>query len=575
MPSIHAPLAAGLCLLAALTCGCYSKKMVTRSATSAPAPQVYLPDTISRHARLIEGAPVPMRGYCVVVGLGKNGSTQVPGALQKYLVQYLLKEGRLSSYFHGTQDVSPARFLADLDTAVVQVTGLIPPGAPRGMRIDVEVKALGQTDTKSLEGGTLMPAEMRLAIGDLENAGQGSTVQAMAGGPVFVNPFLDHNKTSDLIKFREGVIIGGGQVIEARPVRLSLVYPDFAMCQLIQRRINERFAYPNPVAAGKDSSMLELTIPPDMQDDYRHFVDLVLHLPLRTEIGTWEQIAREMLKAIDKPGSRYEDYSLTWEAMGRQVISIIRPAYRSRNPITAYYTARAGLRLGDAIAADVILFYAQDKRAGLQMEAIGELGRHRNVARAALVLHQLLDDEDDLVRQAAYEALDRRGDRTVITRVKVCDDFDIDLVATKVRPAIYVSRTLRQRLVLFGGDLPVRLPLFYDSPDHTVTINAKPDQNELSVFRKLPRSGEYSDILKVKPTVKELVLAMGSPPQRDADGNMRGLWLTYSQIVSVLYHLCKGSDINARFNLQTPSALSKSLYQHAPGAGRPDTQGTP
>ncbi|MCE5277756.1 MAG: flagellar basal body P-ring protein FlgI [Planctomycetaceae bacterium] len=570
MRPIYALLAAGLCVFV-LGSGCHNKK-ITKSATSAPAPQVYLPDTVSRHARLIEGAPVPVKGYCAVVGLGKNGSTQVPGALQKYLVQYLLKEGRLNSYFRGTQDISPARFLADADTAVVQVTGLIPPGAPRGMRIDVEVKALPQTDTRSLEGGTLMPAEMRLAIGDMEQAGEGSTVQAIAGGAVFVNPFLDPTRTSDLIKFREGVIIGGGQVVESRPVRLSLVYPDFAMCQLIQRRINERFPYRDAVASGKDSSMLQLNIPPEMRDDYRHFVELVMHLPLRTEIGAWEEMARQMLKAIDQPGARYEDYSLTWEAMGRQVISILRPAYRSRNPITAYYTARAGLRLGDAIAADVILFYAQDKRSGLQMEAIGELGRHRNVSRASMVLHQLLDDEDDLVRQAAYESLDRRGDRTVITRVTVADDFEMDIVKTAVRPSIYVSRTQRQRLVLFGGDLPVRLPLFYDSPDHTVTINARPDQTELSVFRKLPRTGEYSGTVKVKPTVRELVLAMGSPPHRDDEGKMRGLWLTYSQIVSVLYQMCREHDINAKFNLQTPSAVSKALYHQTPGSGRPDTQ---
>ncbi len=407
----------------------------------------------------------------------------------------------------------------------------------------------------------------------MENAGEGSAVQAMAGGAVFVNPFLDPNKASDLIKFREGVIIGGGQVVDARPVRLNLIYPDFGKCQLIQRRINERFPYRDPVASGKDSSMLELTIPPDMRDDYRHFVELVMHLPLRTEIGAWEETARQMLKAIEKPDGRFEDYSLTWEAMGRQVVSIIRPAYRSRNPGAAYYSARAGLRLGDAIAADVILFYAQDKRSGLQMEAISELGRHRNVSRAAMVLHQLLNDEDDMVRQAAYESLDRRGDRTMITRVKVAEDFDMDIVQTSGRPSIHVSRVGAQRLVLFGGDIPVRLPLFYDSPDHSVTINAKPAEEELSIFRKLPRTGEYSETLKVKPTVKDLVLVMGSPPQRDDKGNMRGLWLTYSQVVSVLYRMCQGHDINAKFNLQTPAAVSKSLYQHSPGSGRPDSAG--
>ena len=96
----------------------------------------YVAGTVAEYATLVGGGELPVRGYGVVVGLGKNGSAEVPRHLQESISQYLLKK-KLGSWHAGTEGITPTRFLRDLDTAVVLVEGAIPPGAPIGERFEI------------------------------------------------------------------------------------------------------------------------------------------------------------------------------------------------------------------------------------------------------------------------------------------------------------------------------------------------------------------------------------------------------------------------------------------------------
>src|SRR5690606_18680142 len=73
------------------------------------------------------------------------------------------------------------------DTAVVLVEATIPPGAPKGTRVDVRVGALPTTSTTSLEGGRLWTT--RLKRGLATPMKPETRAVALAKGDVFVNPF--------------------------------------------------------------------------------------------------------------------------------------------------------------------------------------------------------------------------------------------------------------------------------------------------------------------------------------------------------------------------------------------------
>ena len=540
-----------------------------RDSASVPP---HVVGTVAEYAMLTGGSDLPVRGYGIVAGLGKNGSREVPANVRDYLTQVLLKAKELTGDSGGNV-VSPRTILEDLGTSVVSLEGRIPPGAPVGTPFDVLVSTPPEVQTRSLDGGvTFLPAELFLAVpGEL--AGRQSHLYATADGTIFINPFLDPTRSDDLPRLREGRIIGGGRVAEARPLRLYLFRPDYHQADLIQRRLNERFG-PDRVAAAKDSATIEVTIPREFTGDYERFLRLLMHVPIRQTAGAWEAKAREIASAMETSGANHDELALVWEAIGRQVLPVVQPLYESANPAVSLYAARTGLRFGDIRAVPVVVAVAADKASPFRLAAIDELGRQPLSAKITPALRLLLDDQNESVRLAACDAIIRQGDQTRVTRTTLKDQFEMDRVASAAEPMIYVSQSLRQRIVLFGNDLTVRCPMFFTAPEDLVTISAQEGANKLTVFRKIPATGRSSQTFTIEPSVVELIRLLGTLPARQPGQEVYGLGLTYSQVAGVLHRLCKAGDIPAGFRLQVLPEVSKIYTEGAESVGRPDMPGS-
>jgi len=564
MPKNTRLIAAGVLCLCAVWQGC---ELLEQPAAVTGPPREELPlhvaGTIGEHAVLVGGAEVAVQGYGLVIGLGNEGSSEVPPYVHKYLVKMLLRE-KLRSWRHGTEELVPTQILADKDTAVVLIGGAMPPGAPAGTRFDVFVSALRQTGTRNLTGGVLMPTDMHISLRGIATPGGPSRAWAKAGGPIFVNPFIEQSDKSQDPKLREGRVVGGGLVTRSRPVYLQLRRPDYAISQLLQRRINERFPGRDRVAVAKNRSSVEVKIPEEYTKDYEKFLRLVMHLPLRSSAGGGEARALQIVKAMESPEANHDELALVWEAMGRQTIPIFSKLYVSEVPKAAFYSARTGLRLQDYKAAEVLLKFAETEGSGLQVPAIKELGEHPKVTRSVFVLRKLVNDQNEVVRIAAYESLAKLGDRTAVIRSEVGEQFTLDVIKTSNPGVIYATQTGTPRIVIFGHDLAVRLPVFFNMPDDLVTINANAGDKELVVFRRLPGSSLNTPGLHVEPKVESLVELLGSQPVPDEAGNVRGLNLTYGQVVSVLYRMCKEKDIPAKFVLQPLPQLRKIFEETEP-----------
>ncbi len=524
--------------------------------------------TVAQYALLFGGGQMRVQGHGIVVGLGTNGSAEVPAHLRKSLTEYLLKQNMGSARW-GTSAMTPGVILRDKDTSVVLIGGAIPQGAPLGTRFDVFVTSLPQTQTRSLEGGWLMPIDMRLAFGNASRLDKVSKIWAKAIGAVFVNPFIDPSDKHQSAKLRMGRIIGGGKVARSRPIRLQLIRADYSRADSIQRRINERFPSDRKVANALNRSIIELRIPPEYRDDYEHFLKLIMHLPVRTKSSEWEVQVRQIAKEMEAPSADHDSLALVWEAMGRGVIELIQDLYTSENPAAAFHAARTGMRLGDRLALEVILRFATTSNCPQQIPAIEELGDHEMYTRVVRTLRQLLDVPNERVRIAAYDALIDQRDRRSVQRVDVSGDFTLDLVSSGRSYTIYATQTAEPRIALFGKGMKVSCPIYFEPPDELVTINAFPDSDKLTVFRKIPRTGAPSEPLEVDKSVRSLIEILGSRPEMDDDGNIMGLGLTYSQVVSVIYRMCEEGDIPAKFVLQEVPALQR-IYQRTTTVGRPD-----
>lgn len=552
-----------------MSAGCKNHRIQpTTQSMQSFAPPSGISETVAGYADLVGGNAMQVGGSGVVIGLGDAGSSEVPSHLRDYLIQQMSKH-EVGSHLSGKGHVTPARILADKDTAVVSVSGFIPPAAPVGTRFDVRVESLPRTQTLSLDGGILMTTDMQMFM--ITSVGRMAQTKPLAAsrGAVFVNPFIDRVKEGAQADLRSGRIPNGGVVITSRPVRLELRRPDYRMSRLIERRVNERFGEGQRVAVAKTPSIIELQIPRSYRDDYIHFLNLVMHIYISGPTGGEERYARRLTQDILLPMARHEDIALVWESAGRQGLPIIRELYTSSDPAAAFYSARTGLRLNDTMAVDVMVSIANRANSPFQIPALEEIGKASWSSQGLETLKRMLSSKNELLKVSAYEALVKHGSRDVIRRWDISGRFVVDEVETEGDYAIYATVSGQPRIVLFGKAMPLNRPVFYCPDDELVTIDASRSDKKVMVYRKIPGSQRQSDPFYVDPRVDEFIRTLGSRPIRGADGNIEGLGLTYSQVVGVLYGLCKGDHIPAKFVLQRSDALQR-IYTSVPAAGRSD-----
>ncbi|NMM46318.1 flagellar basal body P-ring protein FlgI [Rhodospirillaceae bacterium KN72] len=192
-------------------------------------------------------------GYGLVVGLNGTGDSLDSAVFtRESLVGMLQRMG-----VNASND--------DLDTdnvAAVMVTGMLPPFARQGSKIDVTISAMGDAD--NLLGGTLLVTPMLGADGE---------IYAVAQGTIAVGGFSAQGAAETVVKGvpTSGRIANGAIVEREIPfelaqlgsVKLSLRNPDFTTARRIARAIDAFVG--EPTAKATDLSTVQLNIPPSYQ----------------------------------------------------------------------------------------------------------------------------------------------------------------------------------------------------------------------------------------------------------------------------------------------------------------------
>jgi len=501
-----------------------------------------------------------VRGFSLVVGLGENGSRDCPTTIREYLVEYLSLQLAPKGGGQRRLRLSPERLIDSLDTAVVEVVGIVPPGAPRGTRFDVQVQAIPGTATRSLEGGMLLPCDLKIfEVAEGREGLIGGRKVAGARGTVFTNPFASESNSTGMSDPRQGFALSGGQTLTQRSVRLLLLEPSYSLARRIERRVNERFGHRPQAAEAMSKGYLKLHTPPEFATRPGHFIQLVTHLYLPSHPAFYERKLRELARMISSSTADAERISLMWEGIGRVGVAQIQPLYTHENPAVRFYAARAGLRLKDATALPVMTEIAATPRHPHRLPAVKELGGCA-FPSAALELTPLLDDEDQEVRIAAYEGLLQHRHASAIQTQVFPNALDpsetnliLDVVESGGEPLIYVRRTREPRVAVFGRRTLLTLPLFYSHPEERVVLNALAKTDDITLFYRDPQSHRLSEKIVVPPRLIDLIVALADLPVKDEVGRLRGVGLNYSQVVQVLAALERDGAIPARVVLERES----------------------
>jgi len=496
-----------------------------------------------------------VKGYGVVAGLGRNGSTDCPPPIRKYLIEQISKRYRPGATVAGI-GVTPDKLLTDPDTAVVRVSGEIPSGSQEGARFDVWVEALPRSETRSLACGSLYTCELKLpGGGGSTDLVEGRTL-AMAAGRVFVKPFVSaaDRQEGGEANLRRGMVLGGGVVTSPRRLQLVLLAPSYDVARRAQDRINGRFGVTEDVADATSPSLIDLSIPPEWVGREERFLALLLRLYLYSDPSVLERRAQDLADELLDAETNAEQIALAWEGIGRSVLPVIRPLYGHASPRASFYAASTGFRLGDAMAVEVLARHARDATSPHRLAAVRVLGEGE-VISAIAVLETLLTDADQQVRLAAYRGLRQTRSSKIQSYQVGRGNFTLDVVSGGGPAVIWAKRTEAQRIVLLGAPLSVIPPVFYVHPSEALTVSADEGADGLTLVRRTPYSGMVSGPIRIGLDVEQMVRLLGEEAGVDDQGHVVGVGMDYAQVLEVVSRLCRDGAIAASFVLEEPTLV--------------------
>jgi flagellar basal body P-ring protein FlgI len=541
-----------LLLLLPLGCDHLKKKPTGQMVAGTEAPLTEskaFRDTVSEVAWVEGMRGMRVRGYGLVVGLGKRGSSECPPEIRRRLLQDMYKMERFSAVGKDALPVTPEQIIDDLDTAVVIVEGEIPPAAAAGAHFDLTVRALPGTQTSSIEGGRLYDCDLRiqreLTTGSIE--GQ---ILAVGAGPVFVNPWAKDESSPTRADPRVGEILGGGTVKEARRVRLVLEHPSYRTAVSIGDAINTRFPNRVKIADAQSPGFVKLSIPPEYADTPGHFLDVVRHLYIRTTPGFLDRRAAELTEEFAKADAPHTDIVLALEGIGRPVVPLLQKLYGDPRINVSFYAGLTGLALEDRGAVGPVAACAQNARSPHRVAAVQGLARAKRLYQASAALRELLKDSDPRIRVQAYEGLMERGDDLVVSARLGGDNLSLDVVQVPGPNLIYAKRTHERRIALIGEEIACLPPLFFADQEGLITISAEQDADRLTLLRKTQFSDRVSPPIRASFNVAELVHMLSDVPKIEDGQLVSGLNVPYSLVVKALADLCRSKAVNADFVLE-------------------------
>ena len=533
------------------------KASVDRSAVKVDSLDIdpIMRGTVASETGLVGFDPVVVRGYGIVVGLRDTGSRQMPSDVRAFLTQELAKRG-FGSGQPGAPKISPQDLLNSSDTAVVVVEGVIPPGAPKGSKFDVRVTTAPGTSTSSLEGGRLLIADLR--PGPLFTGSRQPFPLAEGAGPVVINPFVEPNATQrDSINRTSGRVLDGGLVNKDMPLKLRLMTPSHSRAETIQNTINTLFPreprQKEETAHGRSAETIDLSVPPSFRKRTGEFAELIRHTPLNVENP--EQTAMAIRRSLLANPGAAGAASWRWQALGKRALPMIQDLYEYPEEQPRFAALNAGSKLDDQLAVPPLMELARKSESlTIRTEAIKLLGRMGTNAEIELGLRELLDDPDVEIRLSAFEALDKRRDPHIIG-MEMGRKFVLNVVPSKYR-MIYVSQSGQPRVVVFGEDLAVKVPMTLYSWEGRLIIKADEGDKFLEVFyRERPELPATVD--RVKPDMSSLIGYFARRPTPDRPET--GLNFSYSETISALHELWRLKYIDCDFRAEQDRILAEVL----------------
>jgi flagellar basal body P-ring protein FlgI len=478
--------------------------------------------------------PRVIRGVGLVVGLRDTGEDPPASVYRTMLLEDMRR-----------RDVqNPNEILQSTKTALVIVTGYVPPLIRKGDRIDISVQLPPGSQATSLAGGRLIECEL-IEQGYVDGQVLEGHTLGKAEGHILVSTRDD---VTSVMTQRSGVIPGGAVYIgddEDLSLYMRPDYRNWRIAQRIAQQIGRRFdGYDDggqrvPLAEAQTDYRIRLTL----DDQYRDYPDRYLRVirEIRLSEQPVEQSIRmQSLQEKLLVGPTAGQAALELEAIGNDAVPILKEGLGSPSFEARFYAAEALAYLGrvDGVAT---LAEAADKEPAFRVFSLAALAALKK-AEAVLALQELLKHESVETRAGAWRALTIISrDNPTIPSTVVNDQFRL-YVMDSPTPLIHITRTMDAEIAIFGADQRFLAPLMLEAgPD--IMIRAESGGQVATVT--YISSNQPMQKIQVPLNVDSVIRAAA------------GLGATYPDIVQMLL------EADEQYNLEGPVAIDEY-----PEAGR-------
>lgn len=398
-----------------------------------------------------------IEGATLVRGLHGTGADEPPSSYQQLVLNDL------------SRDIERKRTakseIASLNTAIVLLETIVPPGAQKGDRLDATIKLLPNSEASSIQNGYVEDAEMyQYMTADIVRRGYRLGV---VNGFVTLDPNLIEKGSP--LAYKQGKIIGGAVVTRPRPIWLELKEDERSagVAQRIEDVINKRFSYTRPGYAGKKkvaeakagAARINLEIPEEYRDNVIRYVNVVCAISFyETTDELNDRVDRLSEQLLNPENSEFAAIQL--EAIGSsnaKVVDAIRrgldstnDAVRFNSTITAAYF---NIRQDRPKVAKILTDFARES-AKYRPAALATLGVTMKTSfDVDAELRKLLSESNIETRYGAFRALWTRNPTDyMIQGENMADQFSYHCLNSGGTPYVHITQSTRPEIVLFNAD---------------------------------------------------------------------------------------------------------------------------
>jgi len=502
--------------------GCLPHETTTRSQAADEPSDPETVAVIGQKTVVGNAEPITVSGVGLVYNLQGTGSSPPPGDLRTHLENAILKrKGR------------PKELLDDpgKSTSLVLVSGMIPPGARRGERIEVTITLPPGSKTTSLKGGILFPCDLQNyeLVGSIREQMSASGVPAgkiplsnsetlaghrlaVAEGPVIAGAVVtsgvgqasrESDGGEEPLPLRVGKVWEGGRVLLDRPYYFLLndATPQPRMALVVAERLNTVFhAVGDPGGKIADAKvqgrpLVVATVPAAYRWNHTRFLLVARQIPL-LPIDLNHPYRRQLEHELLRP-EKALSAAIKLEALGADSRQALRVGLQSDSPWVRFAAAEALAYLGHPDGAKDLAELAAAHPA-LRSHCLTALASLDDAVSTDLLAELMKHPEPEL-RYGAFVALRMADPRHAAVRGRqVNGSFWLHRAVPEGDGLVHIASLRKSEIVLFGTGHPMRTPFSFPI-GNDFTVTARGDDPNITVTRIARREGEPVAISETCP----------------------------------------------------------------------------